>query len=162
MRTGKDYTSKLMSGLSEKDKTFSHAGIASWENDTLFVYHAIGGEWNPDEKLRRDQFQFFCNPFENRGFGIYRYLISAKQKEKIILLAKKFYGEQITFDMNFDLATDAKMYCTEFVYKTIKRATNDSLKIPTTTVDKINFVAADNLFLNPFCYQIQRVSFAAD
>ena len=73
LRTGRDFTSEIMRQLSTKDKTYSHCGIASIEHDSVFVYHSIGGEWNPDQKLRRDPFEIFCNPFENRGFGIFRY-----------------------------------------------------------------------------------------
>ena len=76
VRTGKDFTSEMMRLLSAKDKTYSHCGIASIEHDSLFVYHAIGGEWNPDQKLRRDPFEIFCNPYENRGFGIFRYKLT--------------------------------------------------------------------------------------
>jgi hypothetical protein len=67
LRTGKDFTSDVMRKLSQQDRTYSHCGIASWENDTLFVYHALGGDFNPDQKIRRDPFYLFCNPFENRG-----------------------------------------------------------------------------------------------
>ena len=159
LRTGKDYTSQLMRNISTQDKTYSHAGIACWENDTLFVYHSIGGEWNPDQKLRRDPFELFCNPFENRGFGVFRYDISTTQQNNIIALIKKFYQRKISFDMQFDLATDNKMYCTELVYKTIKRATYDSVNLSTTTKNNITFVAVDNLFMNPFCEEIKRISF---
>src|ERR1700730_9567249 len=67
VRSGRDFTSETMRQLSAHDKTYSHCGIASIEHDSLFVYHSIGGEWNPDQKLRRDPFEIFCNPFENRG-----------------------------------------------------------------------------------------------
>jgi hypothetical protein len=159
LRTGKDYTSRLIKNISVHDKTYSHAGIASWENDTLFVYHAIGGEWNPDQKIRRDVFELFCNPYENRGFGIYRYQISNTQQKSIINYIQDFYHSKITFDMQFDLGTDNKMYCTELVYKTIKRATSDSVNLLTTTQNNRTFVAVDNLFMNPFCGEIKRISF---
>src|SRR5664279_3877987 len=68
VRTGIDFTSETMRDFCEKDKTYSHCGIASIEHDSIFVYHSIGGEWNPNQKLRRDPFDVFCNPFENRGF----------------------------------------------------------------------------------------------
>ncbi len=76
MRTGKDFTSELMRLSSVNDKTYSHCGIAIFENDSLFVYHALGGEWNPDQKLRRDAFEVFCNSYENRGIGIFRYTLN--------------------------------------------------------------------------------------
>lgn len=159
VRTGKDYTSELMRQLSQKDKTYSHCGIASWENDSLFVYHALGGEFNPDQKLRRDAFPLFCNPYENRGFGIYRYQINERQQRNIVALARQFYKQGIMFDMKFDLITDDRMYCSEFVYKTVKKATHNSVAIATTTLNHIPFVAVDNLYVNPFCNKIQSVSF---
>lgn len=159
LRTGKDFTSELMRNLSLKDKTYSHCGIAVWESDTLFIYHAIGGEWNHDQKLRRDPFELFCNPYENRGFGIFRYRINNAQEENIIKQAQIFYTQKIMFDIKFDLTTDDKMYCSEFIYKTIKKATKDSVELNTTTLNHIKFVALDNLFLNPFCGEIKRVVF---
>ncbi len=159
LRTGKDFTSELMRKLSQHEKTYSHCGIASWENDTLFIYHALGGEWNPDQKLRRDLFEMFCNPYENRGFGIFRYKINHTQQKSIIDTARKFYKKGIMFDMKFDLATDDRMYCSEFVYKTIEKATKDSVVLGTTTLNHIQFIAVDNLFVNPFCNEIKRVVF---
>src|SRR5665647_819573 len=132
---------------------------ASKENDTLFVYHALGGEWNPDQKLRRDPFELFCNPYENRGFGIYRYSINNIQKKNIIKLAHQFYKQGVKFDMQFDLATDNRMYCSEFVYKTIEKATKDSVAISTTTLNHVRFVSVDNLFINPYCHEIKRILF---
>ena len=159
LRTGKDYTSDLIKNISAHDKTYSHAGIANWENDTLFVYHAMGGEWNPDQKIRRDPFELFCNPYENRGFGIYRYHISESQQKNIIAFIQDCYHRNITFDMQFDLDTDNKMYCTELVYKAIKRATSDSIHLITSTESNRTFVSVDDLFINPFCSQIKRISF---
>jgi hypothetical protein len=155
LRTGRDYTSEVMRRLSRHDKTYSHCGIASIENDSLFVYHAIGGEWNPDQKLRRDLFALFCNPYENRGFGIYRYSFNEEQKKEVLQNARKFYKAGIMFDMQFNLDTDDRMYCSEFVYKAI----NPALKLKTTTINHITFVAIDNLFPDTDCNEIKRVRF---
>lgn len=159
MRTGRDFTSETMRNLCTNDKTYSHCGIASFENDSLFVYHAIGGEWNPDQKLRRDPFDFFCNPFENRGFGIFRYKLTPGENQRLIGLVHKFYGEGIMFDMRFDLASDDRMYCTEFVYKLIEGASKNKISLSTTTLNHVRFVAPDNLFINPDCTEIKRVIF---
>ncbi|HSQ43672.1 MAG TPA: hypothetical protein VLM16_01670 [Ginsengibacter sp.] len=160
VRTGKDFTSETMRLLSTKDKTYSHCGIASIEHDSLFVYHSIGGEWNPDEKLRRDPFEMFCNPYENRGFGIFRYKITPVEKTALVHVIHKLYNKKIMFDMQFNLATDDRMYCSEFVFKAIEQASNNKIILPTTTINKIKFIALDNLFINPFCTQIKRVIYA--
>ncbi len=159
MRTGRDFTSETMRQLSITDKTYSHCGIASIEHDSIFVYHSIGGEWNPDQKLRRDAFKIFCNPFENRGFGIYRYRMSSEENENLINIVKKFYKQEIMFDMQFDLASDERMYCSEFVYKAVIKAFGNKISLPTTTLNKIKFIAPDNLYLNPNCTEIKRVIF---
>jgi Permuted papain-like amidase enzyme, YaeF/YiiX, C92 family len=159
VRAGIDFTSEAMRLLSTKDKTYSHCGIASIEHDSLFVYHSIGGEWNPDQKLRRDPFIFFCNPYENKGFGIFRYTITAKERVNLINVVHKLYDKKVMFDMQFNLASDDRMYCSEFVYKAIEQATNNNIILPTTTINNIKFIALDNLFINPFCTEIKRIAF---
>ena len=53
VRSGRDFTSETFRRLSKKDKTYSHCGIAGIEHDLIFVYHSIGGEWNPDQATQR-------------------------------------------------------------------------------------------------------------
>ena len=160
LRTGKDFTSETFRKLSLKDKTYSHCGIASIENDSVFVYHAIGGEWNPNQKLRRDPFEIFCNPFENRGFGIFRYNFNSTEKVKLINLVQSLFSLGIEFDMQFDLSSNDKMYCSEFVYKAVEQATENKIKLSTTAYGKVQFISVDNLFINPECKEIQRTIFA--
>jgi len=160
LRSGRDFTSEAMRQLSLTDKTYSHCGIASIEHDTVFVYHSIGGEWNPDQKLRRDPFKFFCNPYENRGFGIFRYNLTPAEDSNLIKVVHTFYKKEIEFDMQFNLASDDRMYCSEFVYKSISQAIDHRVILPTTVFNHIKFVAIDNLFINPMCHQIKRVVFS--
>lgn len=159
MRTGRDFTSETMRRLSLKDNTYSHCGIASIEHDSIFVYHSIGGEWNPDQKLRRDPFELFCNPFENRGFGIFRYKLSTRENDSLLTIVQKLYKLGTKFDMEFNLASDERMYCSEFVYKSIERACHKRILLPTTVLNHIEFVSPDNLYINPGCSEIKRVIF---
>lgn len=158
LRTGRDFTSDVMRRVSKIDTTYSHCGIAVWENDSLFVYHALGGEWNPDEKIRRDPLEVFCNPFESRGMGIYRYNINELAKDNLIKAAKK-YADYVLFDNRFDLSSDDRMYCSEYVYKCVEMATGDSTTIPTSTFNRIKFVSIDNLFINEIAKEIRRVKY---
>lgn len=155
MRTGNDFTSDVLRKLSLRDKTYSHSGIASLENDTLFVYHAMGGEWNPDKKIRRDPFLLFCNPYENRGFGIFRYSLNENETAHFLSNIKTYYQQEIPFDMQFDLATDDKMYCTELIYK----ALDQILSLPTTTIKGIQFIAPEDLYNTPGCAVIKQIDF---
>ncbi len=159
MCTGKDFTSELMRLSSANDKTYSHCGIASFENDSFFVYHALGGEWNPDQKLRRDAFELFCNPYENRGIGIFRYTLNKNTGSKLFKIIQKLYADGVMFDMRFDLSSDDRMYCSEFVYKSVERAIDYKITLPLTTFKGAKFVAPDNLYLNPFCKEVLRLRF---
>ncbi|MDB5198206.1 MAG: hypothetical protein JWO92_169 [Chitinophagaceae bacterium] len=159
LRTGNDFTSESLRQLSFTDKTYSHCGIASIENDTVFVYHALGGEWNPDEKLRRDPLELFCNPEENRGFGIFSFKFNASQINTLDSLVKAWYKNGLMFDMKFDLATNDRMYCAEFVSKAVSQCTNHRINFSTSRINNFEFVAVDNLFLNPGCLEKKRVRY---
>ena len=159
LRTGRDFTSDIMRRMSELDKRYSHAGIASWENDSLFVYHALGGEWNPDQTIRRDTFGFFCNPYENSGFAVYRYAVPERTKETFVRIARCYFEQKVKFDMQFDLATDDRMYCSEFVYKTITQADDSSLQLNTTTKGKWKYITIENLVCKDKAEEVASVRF---
>ncbi|RZL61919.1 MAG: hypothetical protein EOO93_11385 [Pedobacter sp.] len=66
------------------------------------------------------------------------------------------------------------MYCAEIILKALKQSTQNRILLPTTTVQNFKFknaafnnktfkqfeyVAIDNLYLNPYCKEIARVKF---
>ena len=151
VRTGNDFTSESLRSLNQKDQTYSHCGIASIENDSLFVYHAIGGEFNPDQKIRKDPFKDFATPYSNRGIGIYRFEISPTTISNCMQIAKKLYKMGVMFDMKFDLETDERLYCAEFVYKTYTQGSNGKLEFNISHIQNFKFIGVDDLFLHPLC-----------
>ena len=159
LRTGNDFTSESLRQLSLTDKTYSHCGIASIEHDSVFVYHALGGEWNPDEKFRRDPLELFCNPMENRGFGVFSFKFTGRQKSRLDSIVKAWYEKKLMFDMKFDLSTNVGMYCAEFVSKAISLCTDHQINFATTKINNFEFVAVDNLFLNKSCVEKTRIHF---
>ena len=152
-RTGNDFTSQGLKTLNRRNKTFSHCGIASVEHDTVFVYHALGGEWNRDQKIRRDRFEIFTEPYSNNEIGIFSFKVSDTMLKKIITVTKDFYAEGIMFDMDFDLKTDDRMYCAEFVYKTLLKATDGKLVFPLSHIGHFEFIGVDDIFLHPLCHK---------
>jgi hypothetical protein len=158
-RTGNDFTSESLRQLSKTDKTYSHCGIASIENDSIFVYHSLGGEWNPDEKLRRDPVELFCNPHENRGFGIFSFSFNEDQLRRLDSIVKAWYAAGLMFDMKFDLTTNDRMYCAEFVSKAFSLCSEHRINFSTNRIHNFEFVAVDNIFLNDKCVEKKRVLF---
>ncbi len=149
LRTGRDMTSRIFREMNQVDKTYSHAGLVVVENGYPFVYHSIGGEDNPDERLRRDSASFFISSVFNTGFGIARYQLSDSAINQLVSSVYQKFEMRPLFDMDFDLSTDDKLYCSEFVYKVMLEVTGDTGYIPRTSLLGHNFVGIDNLFMNP-------------
>lgn len=158
-RTGNDFTSRGLKTLNRRDKTYSHCGIASLENDTVFIYHALGGEWNPDQKLRRDPFLVFAEPYSNTGIGVYRFDVFKPVKENVIKVTKDFFVNEVMFDMDFDLKTNNRMYCAEFIYKTFMKASHASLIFNHSRIRDFEFIGVDDIFLHPLCKQQQQLEY---
>jgi len=159
LRTGIDVSSYLLSQMNQSNKTFSHCGIVMIENGYPFVYHSIGGEDNPNARLRRDSAIFFFSPYNNMGFGIARYDLPADKITNLGTVVRQYYKEGRMFDMDFDLKTDDRLYCAEFVYKAVNAASGDSTYIKPTSVLGYRFVGVDNLFVNPHAHLVWQVKF---
>jgi len=157
VRTGNDFTSESLRSLNQRDKTYSHCGIASIENDTLFVYHAMGGECNPNQKIRRDVFELFAEPYSNRGIGIYRFKLSETDIESLVVTVKQLYHMGIMFDMKFDLQTNDRMYCAEFVYKAYVMGCKGKLQFNISHIGKFAFIGVDDLFMQPLCKEQKKI-----
>ena len=156
-RTGNDFTSESLRELNQRDQTYSHCGIASIENDSVFIYHALGGEFNPDQKIRRDPIQIYTEAYNNTGIGIFRYKLHPAEMIHLLSTVKKWYFSSIMFDMKFDLQTDDRMYCAEFVYKALLVASNNNLRFNTSHIKQFEFVGVDDLYLQPECVELKRI-----
>ena len=157
LRTGNDFTSESLRSLNQRDQTYSHCGIASIENDSVFVYHSLGGDWNPDQKIRRDPIEVFGEPFSNRGIGIYRFPLSGPEIESLMTTVKRLHDMGIMFDMKFDLKSNDHMYCAEFVYKSFVLGTRGNLQFATSHISAFTFVGVDDIFLQPQCKAQKRI-----
>jgi hypothetical protein len=73
LRTGNDVISAMFAQLNKINPTYSHCGIAFLENEQWYVYHSIGGEDNPDAKLRRETFNQFVSADHNLGMAVCQY-----------------------------------------------------------------------------------------
>ena len=147
-RHGRGAISNLLMSFSRREAKYSHVGIISVENEKVFVYHAIGGEENISNKLRKDELEVFCNPNDIYSFGIYRLDLNDAQQQEVDSIVKNYYTNRLEFDTRFDFATNDKMYCSEFVYKVIMPVVRDNKYLSLSTVSGVKFVACDDLYLN--------------
>lgn len=156
-RLGSDFTSECLRQINTRDKTWSHCGIASVEHDSVFVYHALGGEFNPDETIRRDYITVFADPANNRGIGIYRQKLDKTQTTQLLNITHKLYNNKTKFDMDFDLQTDERMYCAEFVYKAFLWSTNGRVQFDSSKIKDKVFIGVDDILLYPGCRNIEKL-----
>lgn len=173
-RTDDDFVSETLRDMSVTDKTYSHCGFAFLENGQWMVYNNMAGEENKLEKMMREPFDSFVSPNKKTGFGIFRYDLSDSELTRLHKITTYNYDKGLKFDKTFDLKTDDKMYCAEMIYKFLIQATNGRVVLPTTkktnfrpkdpkykgtVLKEFEYVAMDNLNLNPFCKEISRVSY---
>lgn len=156
-RNGRDEISQAARSMNRKDTSFSHCGLVFIENDTAFVYHALGGIYNPGQKLRRDMLDSFCAPEENNAFGLYRYNLAKETTDKLKLVVANYYNAGLKFDMYFNYFSDDVMYCSEFVFKSLNKSLNGAYN-KYVRLDTLPYgVTTDDIFLNENCKMVKRL-----
>jgi len=175
-RSDDDFESLTLQNFSNTDRSYSHSGIAFKEDSSIVIYHAMTGAENPAGTCRRDPFDSFVNPGKKTGFGIFRYQLAGKEKEKLHAILKQNHLAKTPFDLTFNINSDDSLYCSEMIYKGLKKATNGRIVLPTTVLTnfhpkimgykynrtflkKFEYISLDNLYLNPFCKEVVRVKY---
>jgi hypothetical protein len=185
LRCGNDMTSESLRDFSLQEKLYSHSGIALMHEGRMHIYSNMAGDINPDEIMRRDPVDSFLTPASNVVMGVYRYDFSGEEIEKLRTGILEYYQRGLRFDKNFDLSTDDKMYCAEMIAKAVEKATgsritfsksmvNDHLRnkylklalqrkvIPSKkAADQREYLAIDNLYINPHCREVKKYIFGA-
>lgn len=159
LRRGNDAISSLFAELNKADKSYSHCGIAFEEDGRWFVYHSIGGEDNPDAKLRRDAFSTFVRRDHNFGFAIARIKLSKQQILALNKIVRTWYQEGKPFDMKFDLKSDDRLYCAEMLYKAFGQVLDGPNCFPTTEHRGFQYVSTDNIYRNKAVEMLCRINY---
>ncbi len=170
-RSDDDFESLSLQNFSKKDRTYSHSGMAFNEDNKWFIYHCIAGQENSGGHIKRELFNSFINPVKKTGFGIYRYQLSPTEMIKLHRLYKTYFAEKLPFDKSFNLQSDDSMYCSEIIFKSLKKVTNNRVILPHSLITnfkpkatamrfksaffkKFDYVGIDDLYINSFCTKI--------
>lgn len=145
LRTGADATSVMLRQVNMRDKTYSHCGIVLIEDGYPFVYHSIGGEDNPDERLRRDSAVIFFSPVFNERLGIIRLPLNSRQINSLGRIVRGYFRAGVPFDMDFDLSTRDRFYCSEFVCRSIEQCIGDTAFFNRSQLLDKTFIGIDDL-----------------
>ncbi|CAN5627191.1 hypothetical protein BH11BAC3_BH11BAC3_34330 [soil metagenome] len=175
-RSDDDFESLSLQNFSTKDRTYSHSGLAFLEGGSFYVYHSMAGTENPDGHFRREPFDSFVSPAKKTGFGIFRYQLSLNEIEALHTLYKKYYEEKTPFDKSFNLISDDSMYCSEIIYKSLKRVTNNRIILPVSVltnfkpklpglltknihIKRFEYIGLDDLYMNSFCKAVVQIHY---
>lgn len=154
VRNGNDEVSNTARSFNRKDKTYSHCGLIQVEQDTVFVYHALGGSYNPSQKLLRQTLRDFCSDEDIDKVAVFRYPLNDKESNALNSWIKDRYAEGLPFDLFFNFQTDDQMYCSEFVFKGLNTAKAGALIKALPENEAIKYVAIDDLYLNEWAKKI--------
>lgn len=172
VRLGDDFISDRIRYLSAKDYSYSHAGIIVIHNNEKMVCHIYPDDFTPGaDTIRFDKIDTFLNRRTNLKCALYRYDLSGSEKINMQHELDKYYDNKVRFDKKYELKTDDKLYCTEMIYKVLKKVTNDRIAIEqsnvpqkmqhlvsvyfkkynysNTTISSRKIIAIDKLYDNP-------------
>jgi hypothetical protein len=184
VRLGDDFISDRIRYLSAKDNSYSHAGIIVMHNNKKMVCHIYPDDFVPGaDTVRYDLIDSFLNTRTNLKCALYRYELSENEKINFEAELNKYYNNKIHFDKRYELASDDKLYCSEMIYKALKKITDNRIVIERSNVPekmqhiisvyfkKYNFtkkiistrkiIAIDDLYLNPYCNLIMKFALKA-
>lgn len=149
LRNSKGLLSSVFRNSSLHQRRFTHAGLLHKINNKWFVYHFI----DDDKKggLHIEPLSHFIDNNTCIGYSYYRYNLNQKDQQKLDSIISIPENQFIPFDSAFDLSTDSSMYCSEWIAKTLSKATGVKNFIHQTSVAGYTYIAPDNLYLNMHC-----------
>lgn len=181
LRSGRDFTSYRIRELSDKDKTYSHAGIALVSDTNVFIYHIIPPDLDEDKgdsTMRMEPLEQFAKPSKCFGFGIVRYKLTEPEIDKAMHYLDSLKDRKVSFDHVFDLTSPDQMYCSEMVDNALRRATDGRIQLGRKIFTKAQakrvanylhasieevmkhaYIPIDNINLNPDCTVIYNYVF---
>ena len=178
VRLNRAATSCFIRLFNKQDKSYSHSGIVIYNSGYPYAYHIIDGQENPDGRMRRDALSEFCSPRRNKSHGIFRYDMNNEEIKKLRDQIHEWYIKGISYDPEFNLKSDDRMYCSEMISKALGTTTESRIKIGLTHLtnqdaiifsfythlsfsyaSNLSVISIDNSYVNPFCHTIKQYAY---
>ncbi len=177
VRLSRDPVSQLIRQINTDDKSYSHAGLVVMRGGKPMILHSVSGTENPAGGLIAVPLPRFADPGEHYGFGVFRYDFSPEEMKRLADTLSAWEFKQIGFDSVFNLRSNNRMYCSELVMKAVQSATGNRLRFHPVLLEawqskllsahmgqplpkKMAVIPIDALYRNPFCSEVNRISFA--
>lgn len=161
LRNGTDATSQATRKFNRKDTSFSHCGIIDVAGDTVWVYHAIGGSYNPSQTLKKELLDSFSKPGETDRIAVYRYALAREEQQLLMATVQAHYKNGLPFDLFFNFDTNDRMYCSEFVFKCVNKSMHGRLSPVVLRQRPPVYISIDDLFLNEWALPVKKINYKA-
>lgn len=146
VRLGDGYFSNIFRRVSSEEKRFSHSGIIHRVGERYKVYHIEANELTGKGIVRDEPLESFIS--HSREWALYAIDAPDSVKKGIVEQAGIFYESEIPFDLDFDLASDDKLYCSELVAKSINNTFGEELITPGLQIAGRLFYGLDDIYLH--------------
>jgi hypothetical protein len=144
LRLGDGYFSNIFRRVSSEEKRYSHSGILHRVDDRYKVYHIEANEFTGKGIVKDEPLESFIG--HSREWALYAIISPDPMKAEIVRQARIFYESGIPFDLDFDLASDDKLYCSELVAKSINNAFGEELITPNLQIAGHFFYGLDDIY----------------
>ncbi len=144
LRRGYGMDSIVAANFSDKEKRYSHAGVIVIENDKVYVMHSQKSIPKGFDGVVKENLSSYLK--QVKIWAVYRYLDI--NRSKLIDYMKSILKNGVRFDMDFDISTNDKMYCSEFVYKSFNAVSNKPIIQATKRFISKQYVTITDLYIN--------------
>ncbi len=144
LRRGYGVDSIVAANFSNKEKRYSHAGIIYKDKNNIYVIHSEDNKRKGFNGVVKEKLQNYL-----KGIKIWAvYMYDNINVTKLTTYILKEEQSNILFDMEFDLKTNKKMYCSEFIYKSFNKVSQKKLIKASKLFLSKRYVVITDLYLN--------------
>lgn len=120
-RMGRGLFSDIFSSFGTNHPRYSHVGIVIVEADACQVVHTEASELTGKGNARIESMAVFLGPDRAAYGAVFRVRnMAAEQRRKVVASAASYVRRQIPFDIDFNLESEDKLYCTELVWRAFR------------------------------------------
>lgn len=145
-RLGNGFFSNYFRKYASEEQKYSHLGMLSRENDSLFVYHSEASELTGVGLVKREPLTTFLEGIEVYDF--YRFHYSDSITLNILDRVKAYHKDKVPFDLEFDSFHDDRLYCTELIATSVNRTMDSIVILPSLELNGRKLFALDDVYLN--------------
>lgn len=134
-----DFQFEITQKLLGKTGNWTHIGLISEKNSVLEVLIEADGtaETDPMKRFTDNHHVMVLRPKYS----------SPDEVKKVIDEARSYFGK-VTYDHSFNMKTDDKQYCQEYIYKVMRKASPD-VELKSSSLLGLEYVTADNFVNSP-------------